>query len=188
LLVTSTIMRLKFANNAFLNFGLMNDLLATSAIMRSKLFKFAKSSTLYKLESIFDSHTTKWNVICKLRDDKKHYMGDYRTFISFSGLKVNGFISNEWPINITNSVHIVKFLDFNSLQIIKNVFICERVEDIWISNQFFQITLHNTKFSCFNFYKKPLLTQSSSLMPKRFNTHLQFQYFINKNSLDSLKV
>jgi hypothetical protein len=34
-------MRSKFANNAFLNFDLMIDLLATSVIMRSKLFKFA---------------------------------------------------------------------------------------------------------------------------------------------------
>jgi len=42
LLVTSTIMRLKFANNAFLNFDLMNDLLAASTIMRLKLFKFIK--------------------------------------------------------------------------------------------------------------------------------------------------
>ncbi len=41
-LVTSTIMRLKFANNTFLNFDLMNDLLAASAIMRLKIFKFAK--------------------------------------------------------------------------------------------------------------------------------------------------
>jgi hypothetical protein len=35
-------MRSKFANNAFLNFNLMNNFLAASAIMRSKLFKFAK--------------------------------------------------------------------------------------------------------------------------------------------------
>ena len=32
-------MRSKFAKNAFLNFELMNDLLAASAIMRSKLKK-----------------------------------------------------------------------------------------------------------------------------------------------------
>jgi hypothetical protein len=41
LLVLRTSMRSKFANNAFLNFDLMIDLLATSVIMRSKLFKFA---------------------------------------------------------------------------------------------------------------------------------------------------
>jgi hypothetical protein len=35
-------MRSKFANNAFLNLDLMINFLATSAIMRSKLFKFAK--------------------------------------------------------------------------------------------------------------------------------------------------
>jgi hypothetical protein len=35
-------MRSKFANNAFLNFDLMTDLLAASVIMRSKLFKFFK--------------------------------------------------------------------------------------------------------------------------------------------------
>ena len=38
----TSIMRSKFANNAFLNFDLMINLLAASAIMRSKLFKFAK--------------------------------------------------------------------------------------------------------------------------------------------------
>jgi hypothetical protein len=32
-------MRLKFANNGFYSFDLMNDLLAASAIMRSKLKK-----------------------------------------------------------------------------------------------------------------------------------------------------
>jgi hypothetical protein len=41
-LVARTIMSLKFANNAFLNFKLMINFLAASAIMRSKLFKFAK--------------------------------------------------------------------------------------------------------------------------------------------------
>ena len=41
LLVRSTIMRLKYAYNAFLNFYLTNNLLAASAIMRLKLFKFA---------------------------------------------------------------------------------------------------------------------------------------------------
>jgi hypothetical protein len=40
LLVARTIMRSKFANNAFFNFDLMIDLLVASAIMRSKLFKF----------------------------------------------------------------------------------------------------------------------------------------------------
>jgi hypothetical protein len=42
LLATSTIVRSKFANNAFLNLDLMNNLLAPSAIMRSKLFQFIK--------------------------------------------------------------------------------------------------------------------------------------------------
>ncbi len=42
LLVTSTIMRSKFANNSFWNFDLMENLLAASAIMRSKLLKFIK--------------------------------------------------------------------------------------------------------------------------------------------------
>jgi hypothetical protein len=39
LLVARTIMILKFANNAFLSFNLMIDLLAAGAIMRSKLKK-----------------------------------------------------------------------------------------------------------------------------------------------------
>jgi hypothetical protein len=42
LLVTSSNMRSKFVNNAFLSFDLMNNLLAASAIMRLKIFKFIK--------------------------------------------------------------------------------------------------------------------------------------------------
>jgi hypothetical protein len=38
--VETWIMRSKFANNAFLSFSLMIDLLAASGIMRSKQFKF----------------------------------------------------------------------------------------------------------------------------------------------------
>ncbi len=55
LLVTSTIMRLKFANNAFLNFDLMNDLLAASTIMRLKLFKFIKLD-LWLILALIISH------------------------------------------------------------------------------------------------------------------------------------
>ena len=47
-------MRLKFANNVLMNFDLMNNLLAASVIMRSKLLKFIKlhlwliTSPIYK--------------------------------------------------------------------------------------------------------------------------------------------
>ncbi len=42
LLITTMIMRSKFAYNAFLNFDLMNNWLAASAVMRLNLFKFIK--------------------------------------------------------------------------------------------------------------------------------------------------
>jgi hypothetical protein len=46
LLVIRTKMKSKIANNNFLSFYLMKDLLAASTIMRSKVFKYIKLNLL----------------------------------------------------------------------------------------------------------------------------------------------